>query len=135
MEKLYHLIFFKTYNFFKAISDDGWSDWKALVFVSGANILIVLSIDIYIKVFFKKGFILELPYLIFVLLFGVISAINYAFFMYSHRWRKYEDEFLKYSKRKSSAYGWLTLFFYICVLGNIIFAFYQMSLIDWSLYR
>lgn len=33
MKKLYYLLFYKLNCFFKTISDDSWSDWKAGKFI------------------------------------------------------------------------------------------------------
>ena len=135
MKKIYYLLFYKLYRFWKAISDDGWSDWKALIVIEGINVFIILSIDIFIKVLFKFGFILELPKLTFIILFAIISVLHYYAFLHDDRWREYEEEFESYSSFKNKIINLSVLGFILIVVGVLIFAFYQMSLIDWSKYR
>jgi hypothetical protein len=117
------------------VSEDSWSDWKALLIVEGINVFIVLTIDIFIKVLFKSSFILELPKLAFVLLFATISFLHYYIFLHNDRWKEYEEEFKSYSRKKNRIINLSVFVFILLVLGSLIFAFYQMSLIEWSKYR
>lgn len=135
MMKSYQFLFYKLYYFFKSISNDGWGKWKALLIVSGSNCLILLGAEIWLEVVFKKSFIFNLPtFFLFIICVG-LSTVNYFIFLHNNKWREYEKEFINYSKKKSRILGWFVLIFLLGVLLNIFFAFYGMSLIDWSQYE
>ena len=130
MKKLYYLLFYKLYRFWKTVSDDNWSDWKALLIVEVLNGFILSTIDISIQILFNKSFILDLPKPTFIILFAAFSLLHYYFFLHNEYWKEYIEEFKSYSSRKNNTIIFLVLLFILMVLGSLIFAFYQMSLID-----
>lgn len=135
MKKAYYFLFYKIYSFFKFISDDGWSAWKSLIIVGGLNVFLILSVDIYFKIIFRKGFILELPKTAFIIIFAAISIIHYYYFLHDNSWEDYEKEYEKYSKKTRIIGTWAVFIFIIAVIVNLIFAFYQMSLVNWNKYH
>jgi hypothetical protein len=135
MKKLYYLLFYKLYRFGKTVSDDNWSDWKALLIVEVLNGFILSTIDISIQILFNKSFILDLPKPTFIILFAAFSLLHYYFFLHNNNWKQYIEEFKGYSSGKNNTINFLVFLFILMVLCSLIFAFYQMSLIDWSRYR
>ncbi len=133
MKKLYYLLFYKTHRFFEEISNDGWSEWKALVIIGGAQMLLLVELGVWLALFTKEIF--NFPKYSIVLIGTIIATINYFALFNNENWRQYEEEFKKYPENKSKIAGWLSLLFLVGVLGSLIFSFYQMSLIDWSKYR
>ena len=136
MKKAYYLLFYKIYSFFKSISDDGWADWKSYVIIGGSQGLLIVEFYVWCDIIFKNRNIeFSNPYKVVIPLAIFIAVINYYIFLQDDKWREYEEEFKNYTKKKSSIVGWLSFLFLIGVLSSLVFAFYQMSLIDWSKYR
>jgi hypothetical protein len=135
IQKAYFHFFYRLCCLFKSISDDGWEEWKALLIVGVTTSFILINIDLYIKILFKVGFILELPKFAFGVLFLIIALFHYLILLHNDGWKQYEVEFKQYSKEKNRAIDLLFFFFVLFILGNLIFAFYQLSLIDWTKYR
>ncbi len=136
MKKITFLLFYKLNHFFRWVSEDGWSDWKALLVIQVLFAFLILSVDIYIKVLFKgSSLIMDLPKAYFIILFVAYSLLNYYYFLHEDRWKMYQNEFENYPKNKSRLISLLVLSFIILVLFSLIGAFYQMSLVDWSKYR
>ena len=54
MRKTYYLLFYKLYRFFKAISNDSWSDWKAGIVIQATQIFFILIILFQIIIYSKK---------------------------------------------------------------------------------
>lgn len=133
IKKAYYLLFYKVYRFWEAISYDSWSDWKAYVIISCTEMLFLVELIVWWSVATKMSFDVSKVWLTVIGL--IISIINYNLFLSNDRWKEYEAEFKNYSKQKSRIAGWLSFMFLVGVLSSLIFAFYQMSLIDWSKYR
>jgi len=133
MKKLYYLLFYKIYNFFNSLSEDGWEKWKALVVIGVAEMLLFVELIVWWTVTTKVGVNISKFWIIGLGL--VIAGFNYYFFLHHNQWEEYESEFKQLPKNKNRLAGWLTFLALLFVLGSIIFAFYQMSLIDWSKYR
>ena len=133
MKKLYYLLFYKLYRFWKTVSDDNWSDWKSSLVISCIEMLLIIELIIWWTIATK--IIIEVPKVLLAVIAILITIVNNNIFFSNDRWRNYEIKFKSYSKQKSKLSGWLVFLFLIGVLGSFIFAFYQMSLIDWSRYR
>jgi hypothetical protein len=133
MKKAYFLLFYKLSHFFKAVSDDNWEKPKAFIVIDALCVLLLIELLVWWTLASKSivnasKFWLIIPVLI-------IVTLNYNFLMSSDNWKTYEEEFKSYSSRKNSIINFSVFLFIILVLGSLIFAFYQMSLIDWSKYR
>jgi hypothetical protein len=133
MKKLYYLLFYKLYRFWKTVSDDNWSDWKSSLVISCIEMLLIIELIIWWTIATK--IIIEVPKVLLAVIAILITIVNNNIFFSNDRWRNYEIKFKSYSKQKSKIAGWLVFLFLIGVLGSFIFSFYQMSLIDWSRYR
>jgi hypothetical protein len=55
--------------------------------------------------------------------------------VYLDVWKDYIKEFDQLPKRKNKIGGWVVFGVLMLIIANMVFAFYQMSLIDWSQYR
>jgi len=136
MKKYYYLLFYEIYKFFKSTSDHGWSAWKAFVIISCAQALLIVEIDVWCDIIFREKNIQFLnTYIIVIPLSIILAVVNYYPLLYNEHWRQYEDEFNSYSKQKRSLIGLFVFLFLTVIVMGLIFAFYQMSLIDWSKYR
>jgi len=136
IKKVYSLFFYKLYCLFKSQSEDGWEDWKALVVIGGLQGLLIIEFYTWCDIIFKNNNIeFSSPRIVIALIAIIITAFNYYVLLYQDRWRQYEEEFKQYSDEKNKAINLLVFFFILLDLGSLIFAYYQMSLIDWSKYR
>jgi len=135
MTKAYYILFYKLYRFFKSLSDDSWGTWKALLVICVTEGFIVLTVGVGLKVIFKESPVMEMPMTFWGIFCVALTIVNYLIFLHKDRWKNYEDEFKNYPIKKSRIYGWLVFLFLLLVLSSLIFAFYQMSRIDWSKYN
>jgi len=133
MKKAYYLLFYKLCHFFKAVSDDNWEKPKAFIVVDALCVLLLIELLVWWTLAFKSIVNASKFWLIIPVL--AIVTLNYNFLMSSDNWNNYEEEFKSYSKRKNRIINFSVFLFILLVLGSLIFAFYQMSLIDWSKYR
>lgn len=135
MKRAYYFIFYKIYSFFKSISDDGWADWKAFVIIGSSQMLLFIELLIWYTIIFRTSININKPKYIVIPITIFLAIANYYILLHKERWREYENEFKTHSKTKSLLAGWVVFLVLACVLGSLIFAFYQMSLIDWKKYR
>lgn len=133
MKKTYYLLFYKLSQFFKAVSDDNWEKHKALVIINGLCGLLFMELLIW-WIIVTKTTIHASKFWLIIPVF-IIVTFNYNFFMSKNKWNNYKVEFRSYSLRTNRVINLLVLVFILVVLGSLIFAFYKMSLIDWSKYR
>lgn len=132
----YYLLFYTLYRLFKSLSEDGWEAWKALIVISGLQGLLIVEFYTWCDIIFKNNNLeFSSPRIVITLLAIVITVFNYYALLHHGRWKKYEEEFKHYSDEKNKVINLSVFLFIIIVLGSLIFAFYQMSLIDWSKYR
>lgn len=134
MKKIYYLLFYKIYKFFKSISDDGWADWKAFVIIGAAEMILCVELLVWWTIVTKTGVKIS-KYWLAVPTGLFISVFNYYLFLHHDSWKTYEEEFKSYSRTKSIILGWIIFLILSTIIVSLIFAFYQMSLIDWSRYR
>ncbi len=132
IKKAYYLLFYKLSLFFKEVSDDKWEKPKALIVVNAICILVLIELLAWHTIFFKSNFNFSKFWLAIPVYLLVTFNIN--FLMSNNNWDNYKKEFKSYSKNKNRVANVLVLIFIIFVFGSLIVAFYQISLIDWSLY-
>jgi hypothetical protein len=70
-----------------------------------------------------------------LILVMLVSVPNYFIFHHRDQWKDIVKEFDKLPKRKNKIGGWIVFGVVLLIISNMVFAFYQMSLIDWSPYR
>ncbi len=132
--KLYQYFFYKLYKFSEAAPSRWLSDWKAGLAVDVLVFFVLFSLVIYYKVFFNRHLHLSkmnLEIVVFILLIGIP---NYFIFHHNDQWKVIVHEFDKFPKRKNKIGGWIVFIIVLMIIANLIFAFYQMSKIDWKLY-
>ena len=131
--KWYYYLYYKIFNAAKSISDDVLNEWKPLIIISALEIFIFIQAIIWYSVLTKN--IYRGSNIYFFLLSIALVSFNYYIFIYNHKWKQYIQSFKKISKKKDIWNGIIILFGILGILGTMIFAFYQMSLIDWAKYR
>ncbi|MFM6976297.1 MAG: hypothetical protein ACKOW2_05560, partial [Sphingobacteriaceae bacterium] len=120
--------------FFKAVSDDGWDDFRALILLNSLTVLFLIECLAWWSVLTKQ--IVAVNKLLYCIIVGIpLVIVNSRFLSKKKIFKTYEDEFVKYSLPRNRVLNSIIVLSIIFILGSLIFAFYQMSLIDWSRYR
>lgn len=130
MKKAYYLLFYKLYSFFKSISDDGFAEWKALLITNVLQAIIIIEFYTWCDIIFRSdNFEIPYPRTIIVFFGFILTGCNYYLLMHNDKWKVYQIEFKKHSIKQNKINNLLIFLFIILVLGSMIFAFYQMSLL------
>jgi hypothetical protein len=135
IKKAYYYLFYKLYRWYERGPSVWLSDWKAELSIDVLLIFIGISLVVYYTIFFDRylsignGNILLIGYLL------LIATPNYFIFHHRDRWKDIVKEFDKLPKLKNKIGGWIVFGVVMLIIANMVFAFYQMSLIDWSHYR
>lgn len=136
IKKAYNLFFYKLYRFFTSISVDGWEDWKALLVIGVLEGFLLIELYTWSGIIFRdKNIQFSNTRGVSILLGLFIAVSNYYILLHKNRWKQYEEEFKNYSTERNRLINFSVFLFILLVIGSVIFAFYQMSLIDWSQYR
>ena len=135
MKKAYHYLYYKLYNFAVSVSDDALNEWKPFITISILEILLMFEILVWYSVITKEIVVIDNPLVAFLPIATIIGIANYYFFLNKHKWKNYVEEFRQYNKRRKT-YGGIAVFLVISlIIASVILSFYQMSQIDWKLYR
>lgn len=131
MKDWYNLFYYKIYRFFAGVQYPWWSEWKTTLFLSIWELLFVSSIFIYYKILVDSSVILGGKGDLFVGSSLVITFLNAIYFHKNDRWRSIVKRFDKeLAMGKSKMSGWLVFLVIILIFVNLVFAFYQMSLLS-----
>lgn len=134
MKRAYYYLFYKFYKLWDNISfPKFWSDWKAGISIIFIEILCIYTIVIYYNIFVNRYFELKKTPMIIVTM--IICATNYMLFVHTDAWKEYVKEFDKLPKRTNRIGSWIVFGIVLFIIINLVFSFYLMSRIDWSLYR
>ncbi len=112
--KLHAYIFYVLRSTCKAVSDDGWEDWKALLFISaamtfaGMTAVAIISIGLGHEIVSQEHFLALWGSIGFGLVF-----VNYYSLIARHRWSRFEREFRHQSKA-------MRVFSAVAVWGGVI---------------
>lgn len=136
MENIKQAYFFVFYKMYKWIGEDNWStNWKASLFIDVLIFFVILSFIVYYMTFIDRYFELgDSKIIVFLFIVGV-SVPNYFIFHHRDQWKEIIKNFDNLPKKKNRIGGWIVFGVVLLIFTNLIFAFYQMSLIDWSKYR
>ena len=138
MEKIkraYYYLFYKLYKWYEKAPVVWWSDWKAVVSIVALEVWVITSGFIYYKILFNRHIHLSDSQWDLIICALLIIIPNYLIFIHTDKWRDYIREFDQLPKRTNKIGGWIVFGVILLIIANLIFAFYQMSLIDWSQYR
>ncbi|MCF8408900.1 MAG: hypothetical protein K9G36_08005 [Crocinitomicaceae bacterium] len=133
MKKAYYYLFYKLYKWIG--EDNWWTEWKALLFISALVFYTVFSLLVYYTIFIDRYFQLGDNKLVVFFFILSIPVPNYFIFNHSDQWKDIVKEFDKLPKRKNKIGGWIVFGVVLLIIANLFFAFYHMSLIDWTRYR
>lgn len=136
MKKIKQAYFFLFYKMYKWIGEDNWSaDWKASLSIDVLVFFVILSFIVYYTTFIDRYFELGDSNIIVFVFIVVISVPNYFIFHHRDQWKEIVKNFDNLPKKKNLIGGWIVFGVVLLIFTNLIFAFYQISLVDWSKYR
>lgn len=138
MEKLkkgYYYLFYQLYKWYEKGPSVWWSDWKAALSIDAFILFILLPIFIYYKIYINPYIHLSEGNIDVIIVVLLISIPNYFIFHHREQWKDIVKEFDQLPKHTNKIGGWIVFGVVMLVITNMVFAFYQMSLVDWSQYR
>lgn len=134
-KKAYYLFFYKLYQFFHSLSNDGWEDWKAGLVLQTLQYFVLFIIVLQIEIFTKNPTPNVDPKIWAIPLVIIIAIFNYYILIYKDKWKLHEKEFKNYSKQKNRMANFVTLCIVLGVFALLILSYFQLSQINWSKYR
>lgn len=141
LKKAYQYLFYKLYKFYDTDSSmwwssNWWTDWKASFSLLVLEVWLLISFVVYYEVITKRELLPEnILDKVAIAVVIILAIVKYFAFEHRDRWKDYVTEFNQWSKKKNrigTLVVWLIVLF---ILGNLIFAFYLMSQIDWQQYK
>lgn len=132
--RIYYLLFFKLSKFFLSWSDEGGENWKALIVVGALQVIYLLQALVWFTIW-TKSMIQINPYLFAIPIGLGLTILNYFIFLHNDTWRMHFRKFEKMPAKKSIFAGWLVSLFILFSFASLIYSFYCMSTIDWSIFR
>ena len=116
--------FYVTRNTFKALSDDGLEDWKALLVITVAMLFAALAGVTGVSIALQHRVLLPDAKQRFMTLWGTVTfsltVINYFALVNRHRWSRFEAEFRHLSKSTGLLGGfvvWASMILVVAVAG------------------
>jgi hypothetical protein len=136
-KKAYCYLFYKLYRFWETVSMPRfWSSWKATLSLMALELWILMSILVYYTVITKEDLMSDKLLVVVIIITGVIfSLIKYFVLDRKDQWKDYVQEFDKWPKRKNNIGTLVAWVVVLLIIGNLVFSFYLMSLINWKQYR
>lgn len=139
IKKSYYYFFYKIYRSIEYTSELSGGKFltrsKAGLVMLALQVWILFSFGAYYRIFTKTSIQLSFSMPIIYVPAIIIFAFNYFTLDYKDNWKKYNNEFANYSKRKNRIGGWIVFGIILLIISNFIYALYLMSQIDWSQYR
>jgi len=139
IKKSYYYFFYKIYRSIEYTSE--LSGGKFLTLFKASVVMIALETWMlfswvnYYAIYTKtlKELSISMPVIYIPLL--IIVGFNYFTLDYKGRWKKYNSEFVNYTKKKNRIGGWIVFGIILLIITNLIFSFYLVYQIDWNQYR
>ncbi len=135
MKKAYTYIYYKLYKFSESAPSKWLSDWKASLVMDTLIYFLINTICIYYKIYINPHFHFSSNNYDVISIVLIISGVNYFVFNYQNKWKEIIAEFDKLPRKANNVGSVLVAIFIVFIVVNLLFAYYQMSLIDWSKFR
>lgn len=134
LKKAYHYLYYRLYRYYNSGFFVFKTEMKANIALSILELLFLISIYVYYKIFINRYIHLNNNLYIWIITV-LVYAFNYIVFQSRDQWKTIIKEFDNLSRKKRIIYDIAVYIFIAFVFANLIFSFYLMSQIDWSLYR
>ncbi|SDZ97322.1 hypothetical protein SAMN05660909_00396 [Chitinophaga terrae (ex Kim and Jung 2007)] len=135
LKHYYWYFFYKMYRLAENAPSRWWSEWKAILFVSVLEIVALMTLEGYFSIIFKHDILPGYDNLVTILPAVVVTLFNYFFFLHHNRWKSYIKELDKQSSKQQLIGGLIVWSLVFLIFANLVFMFFLMSRINWSLYR
>ena len=140
-KKAYQYLFYKLYKFYDTDSSLWWSskwwtDWKASFSLLVLEVWLLISFVVYFEVITKKELLPEnVLDKVGITVVIILAIAKYFAFEHRDRWKDYVAEFNQWPEKKNRIGTLVVWLIVVFILGNLIFAFYLMSKINWQQYK
>lgn len=131
MTRLYQRLFYQLHCFFSATAQEGWEEWKALLFVNTLCILLVAEVGVWLLILTGVGLTDE-PLWVDYMLVGACTLGNYVFFLHGDRWHAYAQQFRAEAAPQRRRAAWVAFAVVLAVLSSLVGAFFCMSRMNWG---
>jgi len=127
MKQFYYYLYFRIYYFLIGISDDALNEIKPGATIIVLEILVITQLFIWLRLLkilstVNEDFLWSKPFLIIIVLLLVV--FNYFVFLYEEKWKKYDNEFNSFCKRKKRRWNFLIIVLILVILIGFIMSFY-----------
>lgn len=135
LKKAYHYLYYRLYRYYNSGFFVFWTERKAYISICILDAIFVIFMYNYYTIFINRYIINQDTSLIGYLITALVCVLNYMIFQSRDQWKTIIKEFDNLSRKKRIIYDIAVYIFIAFVFANLIFSFYLMSQIDWSLYR
>ncbi|GAA5102635.1 hypothetical protein GCM10023210_43830 [Chryseobacterium ginsengisoli] len=139
IKKAYYYLFYKIYKSIEYTSEEFGgaflTDFKTGLVIGALEIWLLFSIGNYYSIITKKNAELSLTMPIVYIPLVILLILNYFSFIHNDIWKEYNRKFDQLPKKKNIIGTWIVVGVIVFIIANLIYSFYLMSQIDWSLYR
>lgn len=129
----YHYIYYKLYKISGVYFTDSLKKESAFLFILILELITILSFVNY-YIFWTKH-IIDFDVTELFVLSVILSLINYYVFFSRNQWKIIVEEYDKLQKNKNRILTLSVWCFILALFINLVFSYYVLSLIDWSLYK
>jgi len=127
IKKIYFYLYYKIYRFGKSLSDDALNSWKPLIVICLLQLFVIISIDLWLIILFRKSYFLEQANIILWVICVGLAVINYYIFLGQDNWKFYSKEFIKYSRKRNFIGSLLVIGVITGIVFLLLFSFYKLS--------
>lgn len=135
IKRAYYYLFYTFYKWYQRGPSVWMSDWKAVLSIEVLGIVIGASMVIYYMIFVDRYFRIGNEFSLIPGYLLVVAVPNYFIFHHHDKWKLIVQDFDKLPNRIHRIGRWIVWGIVILLITNLIYAYYLMSLIDWSKYR
>lgn len=139
IKKAYYYFFYKIYKSIEYTSNEFggpfWSNFKAALVIAALEVWLLITIGNYYSVITKINIELSIMMPIVYIPLMILLVLNYFSFIHNDKWREYNMKFDKLPRKRNLIGTWIVVGIIALIIGNLIYSFYLMSQIDWSLYK
>lgn len=104
--KLYYYLFYQLYKFWEFVSiPKFWSDFKAGISIATLEMWLVAGLINYYRIYIDQEIMLSKNFYVGIAVF--VFGLNYLSFVYTNRWKEYNEEFDQLPRYKNIIGGFI----------------------------
>ncbi len=130
--KAYNYFFFAVYRLMETAPSRWWSEAKAALIISSLEIYLFAALCFYIE---SISYVPLFTTITAIVSGIIICAFNSYLFLYNNRWQSTIEMFVDMPRNRKILYDGICVLVTLLILSSLIFALYQMSIVDWESIR